>query len=127
MGRRIYAETVGIDKNDTYVHKFWFAIQPSSDISTYLESPDVDKFMKVATLSVSDEESIKAKVTEVKAQFNKECGLTYEQFMIDTANDRQHDPRDLLASRINLGEHLLQTIESMKAAGIEQQQLTIEL
>lgn len=126
MGRRIYAEEVGIDKNDTYVHKFWVGVQPS-DVSDYLNAYEPN--FELADLSIEDEEDIKTKVSELKAQFNKEYDITYEQFTPDNLvgiYDEQNKQKELLASRINLGEHLLQTIENMKDRGIEEQQLTIE-
>lgn len=124
MGRYIYAETVGIDKNDTTVHKFWFAVQ-NSDVSEYLDMYEPNYFL--ADLSVGNEADIREKVTELKEVFKKEYGTTYEEFMESGKNGRtMPEPEEELASRINLGEHLLETIANMKAAKIEGQQLTIE-
>ena len=126
MGRSIYADTVGNNKGDTWVHKFWVAIQPS-DVSDYLDTYEPQQLL--ADLSVDNEAEIKSKVTELKEKFKKTFGLDYGSYEPEnsvTKIDEKERNRQKLASRINLGEHLLETIENMKAAGIEQQQLTIE-
>jgi hypothetical protein len=126
MGRYIYADTVGSskDKDDPYVYKFWFAVQPS-DVSDYLEVYEAHNY--AADLSIEDEAAISKKVAELKEKFEKKYGTSYENFMEDAVTEHTMPmPAGKLASRINLGEHLLATIANMKAAGIDEQILTIE-
>jgi hypothetical protein len=133
MGRYIYADEVGISKDDTVVHKFWFAIQPS-DVSDYLEMYETRYF--AADLDIEHEATINEKIAELKAKFEKAYGFSYDSYMdgpevnefadLNTNEGKDVHDRQALASRINLGEHLLETIANMKAVGIEQQQLTIE-
>lgn len=128
MGRSIYAEEVGSrkDEDGQWVHKFWVAVQPS-DVSDYLAK---------SSLCVEQEADIKATVAKLKAEFKKTYNTEYDSFVNsgelnafadhETPEGSKLHAKKLLASRINLGEHLLQTIENMKAANISEQQLTIE-
>lgn len=126
MGRYIYADQVGCIEDDSYVHKFWVATQPS-DVSDYLKARKYGPDMFVAYLSVDHEDSIKARVSELREKFEKKHGMSYVDYMQDAiAEHTISRSAAKFASRINLGEHLLQTIANMKAAGISQQQLTIE-
>lgn len=128
MGRSIYADEVGSteDKNNQWVHKFWFAVQ-DSDISEYLHMYEPSCFL--ADLSTENEADIKEKVDELKAEFEKQYSMTYEAFSESVnggySTEDNHQKLEL-ASRIDLGENLLKTIENMKTAGISDQQLTIE-
>jgi hypothetical protein len=133
MGRYIYADEVGINKNNTTVHKFWLAVQPS-DVSEYLDMYEPSYFL--ADLMVENEADIQAKVNDLKAEFEKTHGFSYANYIDGeessicadqtTQEGKEIHDKQELASRINLGEHLLETIENMKAAGISEQQLTIE-
>lgn len=126
MGRSIYADEVGSNEDDTWVHKFWVAVQPS-DVSDYLDVYEPQQLL--ADLSVDYEADIKNKVTELKKEFKKVFDLNYDSYEPENSVakiDEKERDRQKLASRINLGEHLLATIENMKAAGISEQQLTIE-
>ena len=128
MGRRIYADEIGLDKDDTFVHKFWFGVQ-SSDVDPYLEAYQPEWLL--AELGVEDEAKIKKQVTGFKTQFKKDFGFTYAEYMKGEevnkfAENSSETERQLAASRINLGVHLLETIKNMKVAGIDWQQLTIE-
>ncbi len=125
MGRYIYADEVGSEKGDSYVHKFWFAVQ-DSDVSDYLEA--YEPYYLLADLSVEHEGGIRKKVAKLKKEFQEEYGTTYEEFMAALKPTNQLIiPGKKLASRIDLGENLLKTIANMKAAGISEQRLTIEV
>ncbi len=127
MGRSIYADEVGQEVDDTWVHKFWLGVQ-SSDVSGYLNQYE-PSFM-LADLEVNQEFDIKKRVAKLKRAFKQRHNITYEQYMksieggISVADSKPLVESD--ASEINLGEHLLKTIKNMKVAGIDYQQLTIE-
>lgn len=133
MGRSIYADEVGSNKGDAWVHKFWVAVQPR-DVSDYLETYEPQELL--TNLSVDHEADIKAKVAELKAEFKKTYDIEYDSFMnsdelnafadYKTPESKVLHAKQALAARINLGEHLLATIENMKSAGVDSQQLTIE-
>lgn len=133
MGRSIYADEVGSNADDTWVHKFWVAVQPS-DVDDYLNSYEPGYLL--AMLSTEDEANIKAKMDELKDEFATQYSIGYDEFLRSNELNEFADPltdedkllhgKQLLASRINLGEHLLATIENMKKRGIDRQELTIE-
>lgn len=88
-----------------------------------------------ARLNTDHEAAIKAKVAVLKRTLRQRFGWTYRRVMeaaaagewsdIDVLN-RHHDLLEL-ASRIDLGMHLLQTIRQMRRQGITEQGLLIEL
>lgn len=138
MGRFINAEFVGRNgEEDRIVHKFWVAVQPS-DVSDYLDASAVagePEAWVFARLTINHEAAIKAKVVALKRTLRRRFGWTYQRVMaadaarewsnIDVLN-RHHDLLEL-ASRIDLGMHLLQTIRQMRRQGITEQGLLIEL
>lgn len=128
MGRSIYADEVGSEKGNAWVHKFWVGVQ-DSDVSEYLDAWQPSYLL--ADLNVADEADIKTTMLEVKQRFKTLFGLSYKKYMAGDepnqyAESQAVRSRQQLASTINLGEHLLATIRNMKTAGIEEQQLTIE-
>lgn len=133
MGRSIYADEVGSNKGDAWVHKFWVAVQPS-DVSDYLDAYEPQ--YSVADLDVEKENEVKATIANLKAEFKKVYNTDYDSFMNSdelnafadyvTLEGKALHAKQVLAARINLGMHLLETIANMKVAGITYQQLTIE-
>jgi hypothetical protein len=125
MGRYIYADQVGVTTGDEFVHQFWFGL--SSNVSDYLDTYKNGPDFLLANLSIDQEAAITAKVAELEEQFEKKYGTSYERFREEAvAEHTMYPTAGKLANRINLGEHLLATIANMKAAGIRQQQLTID-
>lgn len=128
MGRSVYADEVGTNKGDTWVHKFWFAVQPS-EVNDYLDAYEPGYLM--AQLDVSQEAAIRERVAELKAEFLQQFGVTYQAYMDsgqphEASADASARKRGALASRIDLGKNLLATIANMNAAGVTCQELTIE-
>lgn len=133
MGRSIYADEVGSAAHDTWVHKFWFGVQPS-DVSDYLEAYEPGYLL--ASLEVEQEEDIIDKVAQLEVEFADKYGMGYGEYMktdelnaiadITTDEGKAVQGKQELAARINLGEHLLATIANMKQQGITEQELTIE-
>ena len=137
MGRFINANLVGSNGDDKMVHKFWFAIQ-DSDVSDYLETYAVKgepEEWEFALLKTNHDAAIKATGAKLKRELRRRFGWTYGQVMEAEAAwefseldvvDSNHDMLEL-ASRINLGDHLRQTIKQMRRLGIQEQELLIEL
>lgn len=137
MGRFINANLVGRNGEDRMVHKFWVAIQPS-DVSDYLDTyavADEPEEWAFARLKTDHAAAITATVAALKGRLQRRFGTTYREVRAAEATGqwsdvdavyRHHDLLEL-ASRIDLGEHLLQTIEQMKHHGIAEQELLIEL
>lgn len=137
MGRYINAETVGRCDEDRMVHKFWFAVQ-HSDVSDYLEAYAVKgepEEWEFAQLTTDHEAGIKATIAKLKRTLQRRFGWTYRHVIAaednwewsDPAVARQHHAMLELASRIDLGEHLLQTIQQMHRSGLTEQGLLIEV
>ena len=97
-----------------FEYKFWFAVQPTSDILAYgYERQDVI----LANILYSDLNKIKEKVEGYKKDFKRRFKTDYKTFMKKVEKSYQpskQKERLRLASLIDLGERVIKELKSKK-------------